>query len=98
MADLDGAWSVERVSGALPPMYGVRKDISGTRGVTRAGLLPGLPFDVHGLTLRYRFPPGLVDHLEPDGDGYRGRVTYRGRELGRFRLRRKEEAAWHRKT
>jgi hypothetical protein len=86
VADLDGAWSVERVSGALPPMYGVRKDISGTRGVTRAGLLPGLPFDVEGLTLRYRFPPGLVDHLEPDGENFSGRATLFGRELGRFRM------------
>ena len=89
MADLDGEWEVERVSGVLPPMYGVRKRIAGGRGATHAGPLPGLPFDVVGLTLRYRFPPGLVDHLEPAGEGvYSGRATLFGRELGRFRMRR----------
>jgi hypothetical protein len=41
-----------------------------------------------GRSLRYRFPPGLVDELEPDGDGFRGRAFLVGRELGRFRLER----------
>jgi len=87
--ELDGAWNVERVSGALPPMYRVRKRIEGGRGETRVGPLPGMPFDVVGLTLRYRFPPGLVDHLEPAGTGvYDGRATVFGRELGRFRMTR----------
>jgi hypothetical protein len=46
-------------------------------------------FEVRGLELRYRAPfAGLVDLLEPDGDGYRGRATFLGREFGRFRLRR----------
>ena len=88
MAELDGLWSVERVSGVLPPMVGVRKRISGSSGETKVGQLPGVPFAVEGLSLRYRAPLwGLVDHLEPDGDGYRGRAVYRGRELGRFRMR-----------
>jgi hypothetical protein len=48
-----------------------------------------MPFDVVGLELRYRGPfRGLVDRLEPDGDGYRGRATYLGRPLGRFAMRR----------
>ncbi len=88
MAELDGVWNVERVGGALPPMYGVRKRIAGSRGETKAGNLPGLKFDVAGLSLHYRFPfVGLVDHLVRDGDVYRGRATYFGRELGRFVMR-----------
>ena len=89
MAELDGMWTVERLSGALPPMLGVRKRISGSRGVTQAGNLPGVRFDVEGLTLRYRFPmTGLVDHLELAGEDFRGRTTLYGRELGRFVMRR----------
>ena len=88
MGELDGTWNVERVSGVLPPMVGVRKQISGARGRTLAGLVP-LPFDVDGRSLRYRFPPGLVDYVEPAGDGvFRGRATLFGRELGRFRMKR----------
>jgi ferritin-like metal-binding protein YciE len=92
MADLDGLWSVERVSGFLPPMLGVRKRIAGSTGETTLGGLPGAGFAVEGLVLRYRAPlSGLVDVLEPDEGGYRGRTTYRGRQLGRFRMRRIEE-------
>jgi hypothetical protein len=88
VADLDGVWNVERVSGLLPPMIGVRKRISGSSGETRLGVLPGLPFAVEGLALRYRGPfGGFVDYLEPDGTGYEGRATFRGRELGRFSMR-----------
>ena len=68
-------------------MTRVRKRIAGTRGVTTLGPLR-FPFTVDGLRLRYRFPPGLVDELEPDGDGYRGRALIAGREVGRFRLER----------
>jgi hypothetical protein len=43
--------------------------------------------------LRYRSPlSGLVDVLEPDGDGFRGRAIFRGRELGRFSLSPAERA------
>ena len=88
MGDLDGIWNVERVGGALPPMRGVRKRIEGDRGVTLAGPVR-MRFEVRGLELRYRPPfAGLVDLLEADGDGYRGRATFLGREFGRFRLRR----------
>jgi hypothetical protein len=89
VSDLDGLWSVERVSGLLPPMIGVRKRIRGNEGETVLGRLPGVPFVVDGLTLRYRGPlRGFVDLLEPDADGYRGRATCFGREYGRFLLRR----------
>ena len=90
MADLTGVWDVQRVSGLLPPMYSVHKRITGERGTTHASVLPGLPFDVVGLSLRYRFPPGLVDHLEPAGENtFDGRAELFGRELGRFRMTRR---------
>ena len=88
MPDLDGVWDVKRVSGALPPMLGVRKRISGTRGRTLVGPVP-VPFVVDGLKLRYRAPfAGFVDELEPEGEGFSGRSTFRGREFGRFAMRR----------
>jgi hypothetical protein len=87
VSELDGVWKVERLSGLLPPLVGVEKRISGTRGETRVGPLFGVPFDVQGLTLRYRKPfKDFVDELEPSGAGYLGRATFRGREFGRFRL------------
>jgi hypothetical protein len=87
--DLDGRWNVIRTGGLLPPMYGVEKRIRGDRGETRLGQLPGIPFRVEGLRLRYRPPlQGFVDVLEPAANGYRGRATFRGLELGRFELRR----------
>jgi hypothetical protein len=89
VAGLDGVWRVERTGGLLPPLLGVRKRIEGGHGETRLGPLPGIPFDVDRLALRYRAPfRGFVDVLEPDGDAYRGRATYRGREFGTFRLSR----------
>lgn len=87
MNELDGVWDVERVSGFLPPLLGVRKRIHGARGeTTLAGLRA--PFDVVGPELRYRGPlAGLVDRLEAaPGSGWNGRATFRGREYGRFRL------------
>ena len=89
MGELDGVWRVERVSGLLPPLVGVRKRIRGARGETAVGPFPGIPFVVDGRALRYRPPlSGLVDELEPEEGGYRGRATFMGREYGRFRLRR----------
>ncbi|MBD0338653.1 MAG: hypothetical protein ICV67_05125 [Thermoleophilia bacterium] len=82
MTELDGEWEVV-------PLPGVRKRIRGDRGWTSIGRLPGAPFDVRGLELHYRFPfRGLVDVLEPDGEGYRGRAKIFGRDVGGFRLRR----------
>jgi hypothetical protein len=84
---LDGVWKVERASGFLPPLLGVTKRISGERGETRVGPLPGVPFDVEGAVLRYRAPfNGFVDELEPSADGWLGRATFLGREYGTFRL------------
>ena len=92
MSELDGTWNVERLSGLLPPLVGVQKRIEGTTGETKVGPLPGAPFDVVGLSLRYRAPfSGFVDELEPDGDGYLGTATFRGRRFGRFALRRELE-------
>jgi ferritin-like metal-binding protein YciE len=89
VSELDGVWNVRRRGGVLPPMVGVRKRISGTSGETKVGRLPGAPFDVVGLALHYRAPfGGFVDELEPDATGFRGRSTFRGRELGTFELRR----------
>jgi ferritin-like metal-binding protein YciE len=89
MSELDGTWSVRRVSGALPPLVGVRKRISGATGETIVGGGPGMPFDVDGFELRYRAPFAfLVDVLEPDADGFRGRATAFGRTYGEFELRR----------
>ncbi len=89
MGELDGEWNLKRLSGLLPPLYGVRKRISGTRGRTIAFVPPGFPFDVAGRELRYRgLLSGLVDELEPDGAGWHGVARYRGRELGRFAMTR----------
>ncbi|HSC73036.1 MAG TPA: DUF892 family protein [Gaiellaceae bacterium] len=89
MAELDGVWAVDRLSGALPPLYGCVKRIHGTRGTTEFSRLPGMPFEIRGLELHYRSPfTMLVDKLEPQDGGYLGRATLRGREIGRFRMRR----------
>jgi hypothetical protein len=78
---------VKRTGGWLPPLLGVRKEISGTSGVTRIGPLPGAPFDVVGFELRYRGPfTGFVDALAPGPVGYDGRALFRGREFGRFTM------------
>jgi ferritin-like metal-binding protein YciE len=89
MAELDGIWTVERRAGMLPPMYGVSKRIDGARGETLVAGRLGVPFEVHGLELHYTGPlSGLVDVLEPEGRDLRGRTSYRGREIGRFAMRR----------
>jgi ferritin-like metal-binding protein YciE len=87
MAELDGVWAVERLSGALPPLHGCVKRIHGTRGTTELPHFPGLPFEVRGRELHY--PSGLfVDVLEQQNGGYLGRATFLGRELGQFTMRR----------
>jgi hypothetical protein len=89
VGELDGVWDVKRLSGALPPLVGVRKEISGTSGTTKLGPLPGAPFDVVGLSLRYRAPfRGFVDELDGPGEIVAGRATFRGREFGKFEMRR----------
>lgn len=89
MSELDGIWTVRRVSGALPPLQGVRKRIEGSAGETFLGSGPGMAFDVRGHELRYRAPLGfLVDVLEPRGEVWHGRATAFGRTYGEFELRR----------
>jgi ferritin-like metal-binding protein YciE len=89
VSELDGLWEVRRVSGALPPMAGVRKRIAGESGETIVAGGPRLAFDVVGLELRYRPPfAWLVDVIEPTGAGFRGRATAFGRTYGQFELRR----------
>ena len=93
MKALDGTWDVHRVGGLLPPLVGVRKRIEGSSGETTLGPLPGVWFDVVGTELRYRRPFGrIVDRLEPDpgGPGWLGHTVVAGREIGRFRLVRRD--------
>jgi hypothetical protein len=79
---------VIRTGGALPPLLTVRKEIDGARGVTRVDRSPAFP-SRWSLNLRYRSPfSAFVDELEPAGGGFHGRATFRGREFGRFMLRR----------
>ena len=87
--ELDGTWDLERTGGLLPPLRGVTKRIAGARGETRIGELPGVPFRVDGLKLRY--PGGaFVDVLAPRADGgYDGTATLFGRTYGTFRMRRR---------
>ena len=80
MSALDGEWNVR-------PLPGVRKRIAGDHGETIVAGVVRFRFDVRGLELRYRLPlRGLVDVLEPEGDGFRGRATLFGRNLGTFHL------------
>jgi hypothetical protein len=80
MSALDGEWNVH-------PLPGVRKRIAGERGETIVAGVVRFRFDVRGLELHYRLPlRGLVDVLEPDGDGFRGRAMLFGRSLGTFHL------------
>lgn len=89
MAQLDGVWDVQRTGGLLPPLGGMRKRISGTRGRTIFGPLR-MGFEVRGTELHYRSPfEGFVDVLEPAGEGLcHGRATFRGRPFATFDLRR----------
>jgi hypothetical protein len=94
---LEGDWKVKRVGGWLPPLLGVRKRITNGRGETRIGNLPGPPFVVDDLSLRYRPPfSGFVDILEPDEQGFAGRATFHGRTFGRFQMIRTEAELAHR--
>jgi len=90
MAELDGEWELQRLSGLLPPLVGMRKRIRGEHGAT---VLPGglpVPFAVVVHELRYRPPFSMVvDVLEPDGDGWHGRATVFGRTVGEFRMSRR---------
>ena len=92
MAELDGTWNVRRTRRAPARRRSSEsaKHIDGANGETRVGPLPGAPSSTSSASsLRYRAPfGGFVDRLEPDGDGYLGRATFRGHEFGRFALER----------
>jgi ferritin-like metal-binding protein YciE len=94
MKDLEGDWRVERLSGFLPPMLGIRKRIRGDRGEIQVGALPGWSFRVERreerVALVYREPfSAIVDELWTGSENsWLGRSTLGGRELGRFRMTR----------
>jgi hypothetical protein len=91
VARLDGEWHVQRTGGFLPPLAGMRKRISGTRGATVVGPVR-MAFEVRGHELHYRRPfRGFVDFLEPAGTGddvFHARATFMRREFGTFDLTR----------
>jgi hypothetical protein len=91
VTEVDGLWKVRRLGGLLPPLLGMRKRIHGGRGETLLGPVR-LPYEVRGNELHYHRPMrGFVDVLEVvDHDLVNGRATYRGKEFGRFELRRVE--------
>jgi ferritin-like metal-binding protein YciE len=92
VAELDGSWEVKRISGALPPLFGMRKRIFGARGETLVGPIR-MPFEVRGTELHYRPPfSGFVDVLEVGADVCQGRATFNGKEFARFELRRVQMA------
>jgi ferritin-like metal-binding protein YciE len=76
-------------------MIGVRKRISGDRGETRIGFLPGWPLRVERSEERVAMIYGrpfsaLVDEVWAGAHGsWLGRSTLAGRELGRFRMQRR---------
>jgi hypothetical protein len=94
MDELEGRWQVERLSGALPPMVAVHKEIHAKRGETRFGHLLGLRFRIEERedcpALIYRSPFSmLVDELRKQTeDSWLGEMTLGGRALGRFRMTR----------
>lgn len=94
VSELEGRWRIERLSGLLPPMPGVSKEIRGDRGETRFGPFPGMPFRVEEredcLAFVYRPPFSvLVDEVrkEPEGS-WLGKATLGGHIFGRFRMTR----------
>ena len=94
MDQLEVRWRVERLSGALPPMFAVHKEIHGKRGETRFGHLIRLRFRIEERedcpALVYRPPFSiLVDEVRKQKeDSWLGETTLGGRALGRFRMTR----------
>ena len=92
--ELDGRWRVERLSGALPPMVAVHKEIHGKRGETKLGHFLAWPFRIEERedcpALVYRRPFSiLVDEVRKQTeDSGLGATTLGGRAFGRFRMTR----------
>ncbi len=91
---LEGEWRLQRLSGALPPLIGVRKEVRGDRGKTWFGPFPAASFRVEEredcLALVYRPPFSvLVDEVRRESEGsWLGKATLGGRTFGRFRMTR----------
>ena len=90
MDELEGRWQVEHLSGALPPMVAVHKEIHGKRGETRFGHLLGLRFrmeeheDCPALVYRPPFSM-LVDEVRKQAeDSWLGEMTLGGVPSGDF--------------
>jgi hypothetical protein len=94
MGELEGRWRVVRLSGALPPMVAVHKEIHGERGETRVGPLPGLPYRIEEredcLALVYCPPFSLLaDEVRKESeDSWLGEATLGGSVFGQFRMTR----------
>ena len=94
MDELEVRWQVERLSGALPPMVAVHKEIHGKRGETRFAHILALPFRIEERedcpALIYRSPFSmLVDVLrKQEEDSWLGEMILGGRALGQFRMMR----------
>jgi hypothetical protein len=65
MSELDGVWEVRRVSGAVPPLPGLRKRIQGTRGATLLA---------DGTALK-EMPVGSEEWLRSEIYSYRGEAV-----------------------
>ena len=93
MGELDGEWQVP--TRRRPAAAALRRPQADRRRGRRdaARHRADAPFDVVGRELRYRgrLSRGLVDTVAPGEDGWwDGVARYRGRELGRFAMRRVE--------
>jgi hypothetical protein len=94
MDELEGRWQVKRLSGALPPMVAVHKEIHGKRGETRFGRFLALPFrieereDCPALVYRRPFSMLVDEVIKQTEDSWLGETTLGGHALGRFRMTR----------
>ena len=94
MDELEGRWQVERLSGALPSMVAVHKEVHGKRGETRFGHLLGLRFrieereDCPALVYRPPFSMQVDEVRKQTEDSWLVETPLEGRALGRFRMTR----------
>lgn len=90
MDELEGRWQVERLSGALPPMVAVHKEIHGMRGETRFGHLLGLRFRIEeregcpALVYRPPFTMLVEEVRKRTDDSWLGETTLGGVPSGDF--------------
>jgi hypothetical protein len=85
-----GRWKVVRESGKVPPGLRIsvkpkQKNATGS-GWAKLGAIPIGRFRIAGSTFEHRLLP-LAEQLELRKDGaWHGRMLWRGKELGLFRL------------